>query len=388
MASKKKVTQLSIAIVTALIACASLMALLVLKDTRASVEAIGYQFAVRSHVQNSTTNAAPQGYSSLNPQSLLSGREIASNLALEITKGKKTDIEKIQALVEWTKMHVRSQNSGPTTIFQDDYVNIMKRGWGYCDQIAHVFATLATYAGFDAAQLQLFRRDGVSLHTVATVRLDGQWRVISTFRGVVPLKSDGTLYSIDEFADLIEQNPIYQFTRSDAELFRNSRIFKTFPYVDNITVAKKIVNRVVSRLKSFVLNTPSSPSSPSSQATIDELRLLDQARTDHLKLQWPKAEALYRQLEIKLKNKVLLDADRFYLSLLLFDEGKYGEAESRFKEIYEDPTSAWQLAGGRMWAETVLQLNRVEFSLKILDGIDTIQAKVRAEEIRKSLNNN
>ena len=83
-----------------------------------------------------------------------------------------------------------------------------------------------------------------------------------------------------------------------------------------------------------------------------------------------------------------MDADRFYLSMLLFDEGKYGEAESRFKDIYEDPTSAWQLAGGRMWAETEFQLNRVDFSLKILDGIDTIQAKVRAEEIRKSLNNN
>jgi tetratricopeptide (TPR) repeat protein len=386
--------RLWIAFFVVLLLSFSLIAILVIKGTRTSVESVGYQFATRSNVQGSIANAAPQGYSSLNPQSFFGGRQIARNLAIEITRGKGSDIEKIVAINTWTKMHIRSQNSGPTTIFQDDYLNIMKRGWGYCDQIAHVFATLATYAGLEAAQLQLFRNDGVSPHTLAVVKIDGKWRVVLTWRGVVPTKDNGTLYSVNEFADLLEKTPSYQFQSDDAELFRNSVIFKTFPYIDNITFAKKVVNRVVLRLKTFIPSSPSSPrspsspSSPSSQATADELSLLDQARTAQLQHQFPKAETLYRKLEIKLNNKVLFDANKFYLALLLFDEGKYREAEIRFKKIYQDPTSAWQTAGGRMLAETEFRLNRTDLSIKILEGIDTIQAKVRVEEIRKLANSN
>ena len=369
---------------TLLIICLTMIFLLYQTQAKVDAKSIGYQFSIRGDASVAIANASPQGYSSLNPQSLLWGRSLAQNLAFEITKDQKTELEKLQALVSWTKTHIRTQNSGPTTIFQDDYVNVMKRGWGYCDQIAHVFATLATYSGFEAAQLQLFRNDGVSPHTIATVKIDGQWRIVSPWRGVIPLKPDGSMYTISEFSDFIEETPSYQFSSADSELFRNAKVFKTYPYLDNVSVAQKIVNRIVLRAKSYL-----SGASGASGASVsdNELKLLDEARTSHLKLEYPKAESLYRSLESTLRNKALLDSTKYYLAMLLFDKKAFSEAGARFNNIYEDSSSAWKIAGGRMLAEVNLKLNRYEEALKILDDIDNVQSRVRAEEIRKLLKN-
>ncbi len=103
---------------TLLIICLTMIFLLYQSQARVDAKSIGYQFAIRGDANVAIANASPQGYLSLNPQSLLWGRSLAQNLAFEITKDQKTDLEKLQALVRWTKMHIRTQNSGPTTIFR------------------------------------------------------------------------------------------------------------------------------------------------------------------------------------------------------------------------------------------------------------------------------
>jgi len=145
-----------------------------------NVESIGYQYAVREDVSNLPAIATPAGYTSLNPQSFFSGKDRVKKLALSVVEGQTTELGKAEALIDWVQLHVRPQTSAPTTIITDDYVNIIKRGWGYCDQMAHVFATMATYVGLEAEQLQLFSDDGSSPHTLAMVKIDGKWRIAST----------------------------------------------------------------------------------------------------------------------------------------------------------------------------------------------------------------
>jgi len=140
-----------------------------------NVESIGYQYAVREDISNLPAIASPAGYTSLNPQSFFSGKDRVKKLALSIVEGQTTELGKAQALIDWVQLHVRSQTSAPTTVITDDYVNIIKRGWGYCDQMAHVFATMATFVGLDAEQLQLFKDNGESPHTLAMVKIDGKW---------------------------------------------------------------------------------------------------------------------------------------------------------------------------------------------------------------------
>ena len=154
-----------------------------------NVESIGYQYAVREDISNLPAIAAPAGYTSLNTQSFFSGKARVKKLALTIVEDQTTELGKAQALVDWVQLHVRPQTSAPTTVITDDYVNIIKRGWGYCDQMAHVFATMATYVGLEAQQLQLFSDDGSSPHTLAMVKIDGKWRIASTWRGVIPKNS-------------------------------------------------------------------------------------------------------------------------------------------------------------------------------------------------------
>jgi transglutaminase-like putative cysteine protease len=145
-----------------------------------NVESIGYQYAVREDISNLPAIATPAGYTSFNTQSFFSGKKRVTKLALNIVDGQTTELGKAEALIDWVQLHVRPQTSAPTTVITDDYVNIIKRGWGYCDQMAHVFATMATYVGLETKQLQLFSDDGSSPHTLAMVKIDGKWRIAST----------------------------------------------------------------------------------------------------------------------------------------------------------------------------------------------------------------
>jgi hypothetical protein len=56
---------------------------------------------------------------------------------------------------------------------------------GSCDQAAHVFATLAHFAGYDAHLLFLRAPDGTSPHTVAEVRADDRWVLVDPWLGTL-----------------------------------------------------------------------------------------------------------------------------------------------------------------------------------------------------------
>ena len=351
-----------------------------------NVESIGYQYAVREDVSNLPAIATPAGYTSLNPQSFFSGKDRVKKLALAIVEGQTTELGKAQALIDWVQLHVRPQTSAPTTIITDDYVNIIKRGWGYCDQMAHVFATMATYVGLEAEQLQLFSDDGSSPHTLAMVEIDGKWRIASTWRGVIPKNSKGEPYTMTGFIHRLEQGDIYELAPIGPTEFKNSKSLKTFPYISNWQVGMKVVNRVVEKVKSLFSSSSSSSSSDLAarvQIPASDLEAYDRARDAHLDMNYELAQQLYAQVIVNSTSIILKDEAQFALGMASYDAKDYTDALETFNKIVaSDKASAWHISARRMAAEALIKMGKDEEALVILDSIGTPQSKVRAYVIR------
>ena len=351
-----------------------------------NVESIGYQYAVREDISNLPTIATPAGYTSLNPQSFFSGKDRVKKLALSVVEGQTTELGKAEALIDWVQLHVRPQTSAPTTVITDDYVNIIKRGWGYCDQMAHVFATMATYVGLEAEQLQLFSDDGSSPHTLAMVKIDGKWRIASTWRGVIPKNSKGEPYTKTGFIHRLEQGDIYELAPIGPTEFKNSKSLKTFPYLSNMQVAIKIVSRFTEKVKSLSSSSSSSSSSDlgtQAQIPVNDLELFNSARDAHLDMKYGIAQKLYAKVVATSKSLILINEAQFASGMASFDAKDYGTALDIFNGIVTgNKGSAWHISALRMSAETLIKKGKVMEALVILDSIKTPQSKVRAHLIR------
>ena len=358
----------------------------VLPDT--NVESIGYQYAVREDISNLPAIATPAGYTSLNTQSFFSGKARVKKLALTIVEDQTTELGKAQALIDWVQLHVRPQTSAPTTVITDDYVNIIKRGWGYCDQMAHVFATMATYVGLDAKQLQLFKDNGESPHTLAMVKVDGKWRIASTWRGVIPKNAKGEPYTKTGFIHLLEQGDVYELAPIGASEFENSKSLKTFPYISNWQVGMKIVHRLAEKIR--LLSSSSSSSSSSDlafrvQIPESELEIYDRARDAHLDMNYELAQQLYAQIIATSTSTILKDEAQFSSGMAAYDAKDYEAALKIFQGVVGGgKDSAWHISSRRMEAESLIKVGRVKEALVILDSIGTPQSKVRATIIRSS----
>ena len=351
-----------------------------------NVESIGYQYAVREDISNLPAIATPAGYTSLNPQSFFSGKDRVKKLALSVVEGQTTELGKAEALIDWVQLHVRPQTSAPTTLITDDYVNIIKRGWGYCDQMAHVFATMATYVGLEARQLQLFSDDGSSPHTLAMVKIDGKWRIASTWRGVIPKNSKDEPYTKTGFIHRLEQGDIYELAPIGPTEFENSKSLKTFPYISNWQVGMKVVNRVVEKVISLSSSSSSSSSSELAarvQIPASDLEVYDRARDAHLDMNYELAQELYRQVFMNSTSIILRDEAQFASGMASYDAKDYTKALEAFNKIVSgNQDSAWHISARRMAAETLMKMGKVKEALVILDSIGTPQSKVRAFIIR------
>ena len=346
-----------------------------------NVESIGYQYAVREDVSNLPAIATPAGYTSLNPQSFFSGKDRVKKLALSVVEGQTTELGKAEALVDWVQLHVRPATSAPTTVITDDYVNIIKRGWGYCDQLAHVFATMATYVGLEAEQLQLFRDDGSSPHTLAMVKIDGKWRIASTWRGVIPKNSKGEPYTKTGFINRLEKGDVYELAPIGPTEFENSKSLKTFPYISNWQVGMKVVNRVVGKVKS--LSSSSSDLATRVRIQVSDLEIYDRARDANLDMNYELAQNLYSKVIMTSTSMILKDEAQFASGMASYDAKDYSKALRTFdKIVVDDKESAWHISARRMAAESLIKMGKLKEALVILDSIGTPQSKVRASIIR------
>jgi hypothetical protein len=117
-------------------------------------------------------------------------------LAAEIVAGQASDREKMHAVYEWTRRHVRDQPAGFPLV--DDHVwYVIVRGYGSDDQKADVFTTLLTYAGVPAYWVFIGPRPELAL---SLVQIDGHWRPVDVENGVIFRTPDGALATVEQLA--------------------------------------------------------------------------------------------------------------------------------------------------------------------------------------------
>lgn len=107
-------------------------------------------------------------------------RWIGFNLTVNI----KTDFDKAANVAFWVFDNIggfkRHQRHKFMPVIDDNFFNIYRRGFGYCDQSAHVYATMMHLLGFKSGLLMLMDDKGVSPHTLAVVYIKGKPLMVDT----------------------------------------------------------------------------------------------------------------------------------------------------------------------------------------------------------------
>lgn len=364
----------------------------------APAEVVGYEKAILLDENSQIPNVAG-GYTSLNPQIFFEGRQTMRFLANSLTEGLEDDLAKATAISKWVFLHVRPQTAAPSVVIGDDFYNTMRRGWGFCDQMAHVYAAIATYADLPSRQLQLFRDGYGSPHTLAESFIDGKWVVVATWRGFVPLNSQGEAMTKEELAKSPQMN---LFEGLYPEDFLNAQPFYSYPYAATGTVLNRGFQRVrisfnnllepnqdVEEPNSDTGNNSKNPESPTSgdpislsTLNLNEIKKLDEARKAHLKFDFVEAIDIYKEVENTKDLRIQYQA-RFWEMVAFYDLGNYKEAERLIGAFGGNSEDPYRISYLRYQAEIYLKNGLTEKAKDILKSMDTPQA--RADLIRLGL---
>jgi tetratricopeptide (TPR) repeat protein len=328
------------------------------------------QLTTASALTTSYTRALPTHESLvLDAYETLSGVGFFRATAARLTDGKRGDLERLTALQDWTTMNVRAQYAAPTRVVADNFYDIVRRGFGFCDQSAHVFASLARFAGYDSRLLFLRKEDGVSPHTVAQVSVEGHWVVVDAWLGVVWHTPDGRLLSVEDVvADvtLLDQYPYGRLWGLTPLDFDRGTPFYTFPYQSAVEflqkVGAKLTRTPVAPPPSSVGLAPLEPAAASSTGTTpssgakpttgtkrqtDELRAdailaFDRARRAQLDGRYIESVAAYRTaLDLGLDAEMAAAA-KFFTGLAYLEAEQPEAAVNAFKIALADTKTDWR----------------------------------------------
>jgi transglutaminase-like putative cysteine protease len=107
-------------------------------------------------------------------------RELAYRvIADEVTKEATSDAQFAASLLAYVSGHETASSSAQ--VVDDTVFNDLVRGIGFCDQQAWGLSTLLAKKHVPATLLMLRGRQQVSQHSVATVFLNGKWRVLDPY---------------------------------------------------------------------------------------------------------------------------------------------------------------------------------------------------------------
>ncbi len=279
-----------------------------------------------------------------------SGIRLFRAIADRAVAGKSRDLARLSALMEWTYENVRPEYAAPERFVADNSYRIVRRGFGYCDQAAHVFATLATYAGYRARIFFLQTADGASPHSVAQVRLAGRWIIVDPWLGVIPQR-DGVPMTVKDLG--IDPGALDRLGYRDLSVgdFQRGIPFETFPYEDVKGVSVRIWRKLVANgsrgglliarrtpLPAFVDSEEDEPEPP-----IDQRESLDEARRAHLEGRYGDAVALYRSLLAAEPQAEIAESAAFFLGMALLDDDDAPGAVEAFSAALErHPDTPWR----------------------------------------------
>lgn len=119
----------------------------------------------------------------------------------EIYKPSKNNIFKI---LEWVSMNIKHASFVNGDVPPDRALSeeeLIASGWGWCNEQARVFVTLAQISGYPARMCSLFHKDEIHGHMTAEVYIEGKWSFVDpTFGGAVVELPDGSWASAKEIS--------------------------------------------------------------------------------------------------------------------------------------------------------------------------------------------
>ena len=322
-----------------------------------------------------------------------------------LTRGVASDDGRLDALMRWTNENVRPQYGSPGRVVTDDSWELARRGFGQCDQVNHIFATLATYAGYDARELFLWTtvERTTSPHAVAEVLVGGRWVVVDAWQGVVWRGADGRLLTRQEATPALMQRFGYTQWGIQAEWFKNGTEFRTFPYESPLAFLQKFVHKVgtlpaappvvapvvqanaptASPATSSGQTATAKPASTVPQRTAGQALLVeyDSARRSQLGGNYAAAVAGYRSVLARNPVPELADSARFWMGLAQLREGKPREALDTFDAaLTADPGTPWRGSVLQYRAEARSQLGDRAGSVADDEAAGTPASRERLEE--------
>ena len=144
----------------------------------------------------------------------------------------KYSTEKLKAMVSWVYENIRPQYAAPVRTINDNFYNVVIRGFGYCDNDAQAFDMIAFLQGYKVHSLALRNpKTGISPHTLNEILWNNKWVVVDPWMNIV-FQKNGDLLSKE---DIIKDDYIlrkYNYPKEiTGELFKDSFLLKPFPLI-------------------------------------------------------------------------------------------------------------------------------------------------------------
>lgn len=145
-------------------------------------------------------------------------KQTAAVMSKSLTSGQERVQGMFARFVEQTPIPTGGVAGDPEfpAVIDDHAWGTLVRGRAYCDSQLMVLAQVLSQAGFRAQLLFLYDENGISPHSVATVNIDGDWRVLDPLYGAIPVSQDGTWVSVDEMKDFARDNRQAGYSTSEA----------------------------------------------------------------------------------------------------------------------------------------------------------------------------
>jgi hypothetical protein len=177
-------------------------------------------------------------------------RQVAlQQVADQVAVGSNAEVQALNLFDEI--LRIGSLDPGDAVI-DNDPAGTLIRGWGYCDSIAMAFVQVAERMGFEG-QL-VFLEDvatDTSPHTVATLKIDDEWRVFDVLYRAVSRDSGGTLATM---ADIASSKAPVTSPRVEATWFADATVFyQTRPAKTVRDRGKAVARRAVALLPSWAM---------------------------------------------------------------------------------------------------------------------------------------
>lgn len=133
----------------------------------------------------------------------------ANELALELTRDAKTDMDKVKAIYEYVTNHIHYDNdkiNSVDTSYIPDVDAILASNEGICYDYAAVMAAMLREAGVPTKLDKGYRSDNVNYHAWNEVYLDGQWVILDTTYDAsarqsgegCQMEKDAGMYTVDK----------------------------------------------------------------------------------------------------------------------------------------------------------------------------------------------